>query len=334
MSDDSTRILAEGTEDYPLDPSLAAGVESCPHCSVSISEGEQFCPKCGYQRGTMQEGTAGLESGVALPDDADAPFYLETADGMRFPLAIGENVAGRSDVDIKLNDGYVSRKHASFSVTEGVVSITDLGSANGTFIGDEQLLAGERRELLPGTAFRLGQTALTLIAVEQSAELAEETMVIDAEDAPGNAAEQLDDSETAVDANAKDISPLVPANVEIEPAGSPWSLKWAGEDEVIYLSYGETRLGRKAEKCDVVVLGDGFISGLHCRLIVGMDNLDVTDLGSTNGTHVNHERVAPDQTAPLKAGDTLRIGQTDLEVVYEVPELASNDASDEVAGET
>jgi len=82
------------------------------------------------------------------------------------------------------------------------------------------------------------------------------------------------------------------------------------------------------------VLGDGFISGLHCRLIAGMDNLDVTDFGSTNGTHVNHERVAPDQTVALKAGDTLRIGQTDLEVVYEAPELASNEESDEVAGET
>jgi pSer/pThr/pTyr-binding forkhead associated (FHA) protein len=283
----------------------------------------------------MQEGTAGNETGAASRDDVVAPFYLETADGIRIPLTEGESVAGRSDVDIKLNDGYVSRKHASFSVTDGVVSITDLGSANGSFIGDEQLPAGERRDLAPGTVFRLGQTELTLVAAEQPAELAEETMVIDAEDAPRNAAEQLDDnSGTAVDDSSVDISPLAPANVGIEPAGSPWSLKRVGENEVFCLPYGETQLGRKAEKCDVVVLGDGFISGLHCRLVAGMDNLDVTDLGSSNGTHVNHERVAPDQSMPLKAGDMLRIGQTDLEVVYEAPELASNEESDEVADET
>jgi pSer/pThr/pTyr-binding forkhead associated (FHA) protein len=64
-----------------------------------------------------------------------------------------------------------------------------------------------------------------------------------------------------------------------------------------------TVVGRR-EDCDVrIPLGE--ISRKHCRLIREGDELKVEDLGSSNGTFINGQRV---QAATLNAGDTVQIG--------------------------
>ena len=64
-----------------------------------------------------------------------------------------------------------------------------------------------------------------------------------------------------------------------------------------------TVIGRR-EDCDLrIPLGD--VSRKHCRLILDGDAIKVEDLGSSNGTYRNGERV---QQAELAAGDTLQIG--------------------------
>lgn len=64
-----------------------------------------------------------------------------------------------------------------------------------------------------------------------------------------------------------------------------------------------TVIGRR-EDCDLrIPLGD--VSRKHCRLILDGDTIKVEDLGSSNGTYRNGERV---QQAELTAGDTLQIG--------------------------
>jgi pSer/pThr/pTyr-binding forkhead associated (FHA) protein len=64
-----------------------------------------------------------------------------------------------------------------------------------------------------------------------------------------------------------------------------------------------TVIGRR-EDCDLrIPLGD--VSRKHCRLIKEEDSLRVEDLGSSNGTHVNGQRV---QEAELHPGDTVQVG--------------------------
>jgi predicted component of type VI protein secretion system len=64
-----------------------------------------------------------------------------------------------------------------------------------------------------------------------------------------------------------------------------------------------TVIGRR-EDCDLrIPLGD--VSRKHCRLILDGEAIKVEDLGSSNGTYRNGERV---QQADLSAGDTLQIG--------------------------
>jgi pSer/pThr/pTyr-binding forkhead associated (FHA) protein len=317
MMEDQTRIMDEGTERYPLDPAMAATAETCPHCDATIPVGEQFCPKCGYQRGTWQEGLdEGEGTAASSADDlGGARFVLVSEDGQRYPLQDGDTVIGRGDADIRLADGFISRQHCRFTVSEDSVAVIDLGSANGTFVGGDRISPDAPVELQAGSIVKLGQTELALEPAEPEepkTETAEELPEMP-KDIEGEEAEE----EPVTSEEAEDTPGLAPAHLELTPAGSPWSLMRTSTDEVFYLPFGGSRLGRKQEKCDIVVRGDGYISSLHCRLVTGEDHLEVTDLGSTNGTHVNHERVAPDQTVTLEAGDVLRIGQTDLKVVYE-----------------
>jgi pSer/pThr/pTyr-binding forkhead associated (FHA) protein len=54
---------------------------------------------------------------------------------------------------------------------------------------------------------------------------------------------------------------------------------------------------------------DEFASARHARIEPRADGVWVEDLGSTNGTFVNGERITAER---LNAGDVLRVGQTEL----------------------
>jgi len=67
--------------------------------------------------------------------------------------------------------------------------------------------------------------------------------------------------------------------------------------------------GRSGEN-DVALPGDEYASSAHARLEPRRDGVWVEDIGSTNGTFVNGELV--DRPRRLRAGDVVRIGETDL----------------------
>lgn len=56
---------------------------------------------------------------------------------------------------------------------------------------------------------------------------------------------------------------------------------------------------------------DEFASGQHARIDSRADGIWIEDLGSTNGTFVNGERVTAQR---LQSGDVVRVGQTELEL--------------------
>ena len=61
----------------------------------------------------------------------------------------------------------------------------------------------------------------------------------------------------------------------------------------------------RATRADFIV-DASLVSRLHCRLTAGAAGLELVDLGSTNGTYVNGERVT---CAALKIGDRLGVGK-------------------------
>jgi pSer/pThr/pTyr-binding forkhead associated (FHA) protein len=70
-----------------------------------------------------------------------------------------------------------------------------------------------------------------------------------------------------------------------------------------------TTIGRTED--NVLVLdGDDYASGRHARVESGLDGTWVIDLGSTNGTYVNGERI--EGRTRLHEGDLLQVGDTEL----------------------
>jgi pSer/pThr/pTyr-binding forkhead associated (FHA) protein len=76
-------------------------------------------------------------------------------------------------------------------------------------------------------------------------------------------------------------------------------------------------IGRDSSQCDVVLLNPS-VSRAHARLSVGRDNtLHIEDIGSTNGTSINGERIAAGVPHPLAPGSTLKLGDIELVVRYD-----------------
>ena len=69
-----------------------------------------------------------------------------------------------------------------------------------------------------------------------------------------------------------------------------------------------TVIGRE-EGTGIRLDGDDFASSRHARLDPRQDGVWVEDLGSTNGTFLNGERITAER---LKKGDVVRVGQTEL----------------------
>jgi pSer/pThr/pTyr-binding forkhead associated (FHA) protein len=73
----------------------------------------------------------------------------------------------------------------------------------------------------------------------------------------------------------------------------------------------ELTIGR-SPGCGVPISDDIYASTLHARLYRQKDQLWVEDLGSTNGTYVNSEKIT--QARRLGKGDVLQTGSTVFEV--------------------
>ena len=65
-------------------------------------------------------------------------------------------------------------------------------------------------------------------------------------------------------------------------------------------------------------------SRFHCRLEINPPSVVIVDLGSTNGTKVNGKRV---ETATLKDGDIVTVGDTAFTVLVAMPELKQQRSS-------
>jgi pSer/pThr/pTyr-binding forkhead associated (FHA) protein len=84
--------------------------------------------------------------------------------GGEFPLDEFQEIAiGRSsDLDMVLVEEMVSRRHARITMEQGVVSIEDLGSTNGTFVNGEKI---QRATLQEGDRVLIGTSILKLVTV-------------------------------------------------------------------------------------------------------------------------------------------------------------------------
>ena len=87
--------------------------------------------------------------------------------GTRFEVGAGGVRLGRSSSnDVHIPDEELSRNHCLFEQSgEAGIRVTDLKSANGTFVNGEQL-GSDSRELKPGDMIEVGSTAISVVGDE------------------------------------------------------------------------------------------------------------------------------------------------------------------------
>jgi hypothetical protein len=102
------------------------------------------------------------------------------------------------------------------------------------------------------------------------------------------------------------------AEKEAEAAPKPLRLKMIEPASGGTFPLGEEVTIGRAPGCSVPLTDDTFAPQLHARIYVREGQPYVEDLGSTNGTFLNQQRLTG--TAALRRGDRLQIGQTVLEL--------------------
>ena len=81
--------------------------------------------------------------------------------GERAELSAGTILIGRgSDAQIRLDDDYVSTRHARIAATGDQWFVEDLGSTNGTYVGTVRI--SQPTTITLGTQVRIGKTILEL----------------------------------------------------------------------------------------------------------------------------------------------------------------------------
>lgn len=188
---------------------------------------------------------------------------------------------GRSSAnDIVLPDQHVSRNHAVIRYRDGVFTISDLNSSNGTFVNDTRIT--EPFPLFVGDVIRLFVPTLEFLAAD------------------------ADDLLQATQAGRV----LRPSSVEGQAA--LLITNGAQEGQVVPLLLETVTIGRATSNATwEVVLQDPSVSRPHARLMRTAGRWCVVDLDSRNGTRVNAEMVGR-VAHPLHDGDTLQLGNAML----------------------
>ncbi len=217
-----------------------------------------------------------------------APFRLLIEGGpnagQRFTVAAAGTTIGRQDGNtIVLDDGRLSRQHARIDLAATGLTVTDLGSANGTRLNGRAVSGTQ--PLRQGDRIQLGETT---IAVEG-----------------GPQPEPRDDATVPVPLPNAPTTPLRPAS------GAPTPLLVVqGSGQRFPLDRPSLVAGRQPGSD--IVLDDTQASRQHARFEVRGDQVTVTDLGSANGTRVNGAAI--EGTRALREGDIVQIGNSQLRV--------------------
>ena len=114
-------------------------------------------PRFGY---AFRDAAANTPEDAAAGAFASIPQCRVTWAGGRAALSDGDHIIGRdSDAELFLDSPSVSRRHALIRVSGSQATLEDLGSKNGTFVGDRRIDAPT--PLADGDPIKVGAITLT-----------------------------------------------------------------------------------------------------------------------------------------------------------------------------
>jgi len=125
---------------------------------VEIEDGEEVA-FAGNAMTLSVPGAAGATQAIpkAVTATVAVGAYLIIGEERLELLEGGNTIGRRGGNDLVLDDPYVSGNHALISVGD-TISLTDLGSTNGTFVGGARLAADEPMTITPSDEIVIGKT--------------------------------------------------------------------------------------------------------------------------------------------------------------------------------
>lgn len=185
-------LLKAGENIIGRDPSsdvlISDGTVSRRHACITIEENHAYIQDLGSTNGTQLNGQPVGAERIPLPPNAELLFgsvamTLELPEGfetpavaaevapplahlvnvsdptLRFPLYTRpQRIGRRAGNDIVIPDAYVSGQHAVIEIVGADVRITDLGSTNGTFIGETKIAPNMPTTVPSNALLTLGKT--------------------------------------------------------------------------------------------------------------------------------------------------------------------------------
>ena len=136
--------------------------------AVSVVRSDMFGARVPQTQPSGGQGRGGLRGRVKQPKPSKrrgAPSHVIVVEGQntgaRAELGTDPVLIGRgADAAIRLDDDYVSTRHARFSLSDDTWYVEDLGSTNGTYLGPTRLT--EPVAVSAGMQVRVGKTVLEL----------------------------------------------------------------------------------------------------------------------------------------------------------------------------
>ena len=316
------------------------GVAACPVCQVNTPLTEAYCGECGF----LLASTPMADTGEIAPlseSEMAAAELVDVANGRRHRLRSGQNTVGRVGTDLLSEDGTVSRHHARLLVEGDTVTVEDLGSSNGTKVGDLRIGPNQPVTATHGTPVRFGNWRLMLEIAGFGTPTAPHPNATVMTTTPDVGAllngdrTMLNDDRTLLAAPLPDlakttmetpsdltatfgtarVSPAESSEQELqEPSREESEIlaqmeRDSGPADTIYIRLGNISIGRRPGNT-IVISQDTFVSGRHAEIVTDNAGTHLTDLGSTNGTVVNGQKLAPNEPQLLLEGDEIQLGQS------------------------
>ncbi|MEC8194404.1 MAG: FHA domain-containing protein [Myxococcota bacterium] len=219
-------------------------------------------------------------------------------------------VIGRKRGDLLLDDPLVSSTHAQIVVRNDGWAIQDLGSTNGTLV-DGRLV--REAPLRPGSEIAIGNTRLVLfVGLEDAAEsnIEEDSTRKTATEIAWLLDEELVELRGSHDRTSSGAD-VIDQDLRLPPGMRAAVECVAGSDagKVFRFTRGNVSIGRKTGE---IPLTDLEISRRHAVIeVFGREMIFLRDLGSTNGTYHNGQRVT---VSRVHNGDTIGVGRSVLKL--------------------
>jgi pSer/pThr/pTyr-binding forkhead associated (FHA) protein len=219
----------------------------------------------------------------------DAVVFEHTLENL--PVLIGR----KSTNHIVLDEKNVSRQHAQILMKEDQYFIQDMGSTGGTRVNGEPVV---EKDIHTGDRIGIGSFELLF----NSGIPEDERTIFDADDQTQlEEGTELDEERTLF--YEEPVAKLTVIQSDSLEGDFPLE-----EEEIL--------LGRD-EEADITI-DDKRISRQHCKISLAENGYVITDLGSSNGTFVNGQRVTE---KPLEDGDQIQIGSSRFKFSLESPAI-------------